>query len=275
MITGKIKTINELKNNFVKNCPKSYDATSRILIIDGDSILHTSTYFPEDSEIVFNNLFDKIEEIHFRINTKLQEIQNNVEEYYNIKKTLIFVKGKNNFRYKVFSNYKANRTKQVNELLPYAYEYIIKMYNAIPSHGGEADDYVYDAMLQSKGYCVISSIDKDVLYNCPDVPYYDYRSHDEIEGEFKTMSLLESRYNMACQNIIGDSTDGIKACVGLGIAYCLKNLTLEMTDYQFIKVIFIAYIKSTKGNIKEAKKQMKMNYKLLKLHSLEELKQYE
>lgn len=45
-----------------------------------------------------------------------------------------------------------------------------------------------------------------------------------------------------------------------------------MTDYQFIKNIFKAYLKSTKGDSVEAKRQMKLYYKVLKLHTQEEIK---
>lgn len=45
-----------------------------------------------------------------------------------------------------------------------------------------------------------------------------------------------------------------------------------MTDYQFIRAIFIGYLKSTRGDSVEAKKQMKLNYNLLKLHTQEEIK---
>ena len=142
----------------------------------------------------------------------------------------------------------------------------------VRAHNAEADDYVIEAMKDVKGNCVIACIDKDVIYHAPEVPIYDYRSHTDVLGEFKYITEQESRYSRACQMIIGDSGDNIKGAVGLGEAYCNKNLTQDMTNYQFLKAIFTGYLKSTKGNVVEAKKQIKLNYNLLKLHTQEEIK---
>lgn len=276
MIEGKRRediTIPEIVVRTVKNCPEIYDPEARVLLIDADSILYTSTYFPEDSLMEFPTEEEQIEEFKFRINSKLQEIQNNVEEWFNILQTIIFVGGKNNFRYKVFPEYKKHRT-YTNHLVPLAKKYIIEELNAIPSNGGEADDYVIDATIATHYKCVVSSIDKDVLYHCPNIPYYDYRGHSDVLGTFKFISLKQSRMFRASQMIIGDSTDGIKGAFGLGESWCKKNLNENMTDYQFVKNIFIGYIKSTKGDVKKARDEMNLNYKLLKLHTLEEIKKY-
>ena len=58
----------------------------------------------------------------------------------------------------------------------------------------------------------------------------------------------------------------------MGKAYCDKNLHIDMTDYQFIKNIYIAYLKSNKNDNLETKRQMRLYYNILKLHTLEELK---
>lgn len=276
MIGGKLKadpTIDDPIVRVVKDCPDKYDNSERVLLIDADSILYTSSYFPEDSLMEFPTEEEQIEEMKFRITTKLQEIQNNVEEWFNICKTIVFVGGKGNFRYKIFPEYKSHRTEP-NYLVPLAKKYIVEELGAIPSNGGEADDYVIDAMISLDNQCVVSSIDKDVLYHSPDVPFYDYRGYADVLGTFKRISTKESRLFRASQVITGDSTDGIKGAKGLGPAWCKKNLNIDMTDYQFVKYIFLGYIISTKGDVQKAKEEMKLNYKLLKLHTLEELKQY-
>lgn len=274
MIQGPKKQIeSEIVVRTVKNCPNSYDDTKRVLLIDADSIVYLATYFPEDSLMFFPTEEEQIEEAKFRVRNKLQEIQNNVEEHYNIIHTIIFVGGKNNFRYKIYPEYKAHRKEVVkSDILPIIQKYMIEL-GVVQSHNGEADDYIIEAMKECGRNCVISAIDKDVFYHSPEVPIYDYRSHTDVLGEFKYITEQESRYARACQVIIGDSTDGIKGAVGLGKAYCDKNLTQDMTDYQFIKAIFTGYLKSTKGDCVEAKKQMKLNYNLLKLHTQEEIKQ--
>ena len=276
MIGGQIKTgpvteEPEIINRVVKNCPVKYDKTERVLIIDADSIMYFSTYFPEDSLLDFPTEEDKIEEAKYRTRNKLQEIQNAIEEFYNIRQTFIFIGGGNNFRYDIFPAYKSNR-KDKNALIPIIADYMLEELNAIPSVGAEADDYVYNAKVLSEGKCVVAAMDKDVFYNCPDIPFYNYRSYKDTLGEFKSISLKQSRLAIASQVVIGDSGDAIPGAFGVGKSWCNKNMHLDMTDYQFIKAIMNAYLKSTKGNFEESKKQIRMNYGVLKLYTLDELK---
>jgi 5'-3' exonuclease len=273
MIQGPVKQNVEEIIRAVKNCPTSYDDSDRVLLIDADSIMYTATYFPEDSLFEFPTEEEQLEEAKYRTRTKLQEIQINVEEWYNIVQTYIFIGGKNNFRYKIFPEYKANRKNVIKSpLLPIIKEYMINELGAIEAHGGEADDYIIDAVSECSGNCVVSSIDKDVLYYSPNIPLYDYRGYNDVLGEFKYISEKESRLARATQIITGDSTDGVPGAKGVGKAWCENNLHIDMTDYQFIKAIYLAYLKATKNNNIEAKKQIRLYYKVLKLHTLEEIK---
>ena len=234
--------------------------------------MYTATYFPEDSLIEFPTEEEQLEEAKYRVRTKLQEIQSNVEEWFNIVQTYIFIGGKNNFRYKIFPEYKANRKNVIKSpLLPFIREYMIEELKAIESHGGEADDYIIDAISESSGNCVVSSIDKDVLYYSPNTPLYDYRGYNDVLGEFKYITDKESRLARATQIVTGDSTDGVPGAKGVGKAWCDKNMHINMTDYQFIKAIFLAYLKANKNDSVESKKQIKLYYKVLKLHTRKEI----
>ena len=255
----------------VKNCPLKYDNTERVLIIDADSIMYFATHFPEDSLMEFPTEEERIEEAKYRTRTKLEEIHNNIEEFYNIQETFIFIGGRGNFRYKLYPDYKSNR-KEKNPLIPIIADYMLNELHAIPSVGAEADDYVYDAYLLSEGNCVVAAIDKDVLYNCPDVPFYNYRSYGDTLGEFKSISKEESRLAIASQVVIGDSGDGIPGAYRVGKAWCRDNMHLGMTDYQFTKAIFRAYLKASGGNGQIAKEQARLNYSVLKLYTQDELK---
>ena len=274
MIQGQIKkNFNEetvIVVREVKNLPNSYDDTKRILIVDADSIMYFATHFPEDALMEFPTEEDRIEEAKYRTRTKLQEIQNNVEEWYNIQETFVFIGGGNNFRYDIYPEYKSNR-KDKNPLIPVIADYMLEELNAIPSKGAEADDYVYNATVMSGGKCVVAAIDKDVLYNCPGIPFYDYRSYKDTLGQFKSICKLESRLAIASQVVIGDSGDGIPGAYGVGKAWCRDNMHKDMTDYQFTKAIMTAYLKCNKGNFEESKKQIRMYYGVLKLYTLDEL----
>jgi len=255
----------------VKNCPLKYDKTERVLIIDADSIMYFATHFPENSLMDFPTEEERIEEAKYRTRTKLEEIHNNIEEFYNIQETFIFIGGRGNFRYKLYPDYKSNR-KEKNPLIPIIADYMLNELHAIPSVGAEADDYVYDAYLLSEGNCLVAAIDKDVLYNCPDVPFYNYRSYGDTLGEFKSISKEESRLAIASQVVIGDSGDAIPGAYRVGKAWCRDNMHLGMTDYQFTKAIFRAYLKASGGNSQIAKEQARLNYSVLKLYTQEELK---
>lgn len=273
MIQGPVKQgIEEEVIRTVKNCPTKYDDSQRVLLIDADSIMYTSTYFPEDSLLEFPTEEEQLEEAKYRTRTKLQEIQINVEEWYNIVQTYIFIGGKGNFRYKIFPEYKANRKDTIKSpLLPFIKEYMIEELKAIESHGGEADDYIIDGISECSGNCVVSSIDKDVLYHSPNIPLYDYRGYNDVLGEFKSISTKQSRLARATQLVTGDSTDGVPGAKGVGKAWCDKNMHVDMTDYQFIKAIFLAYLKANKNDSVESKKQIKLYYKVLKLHTRKEI----
>ena len=275
MITGvKKEQQEEIIDKVVKNCPKEYDATERILLVDADSLLYYACHFPEDSLMEFPTEEERIEEAKFRVGNKIQEITNNVEEWFNITKTLLFVGGDNNFRYKIYPEYKANRKNAVKSpYLPIVKKYIIEELGAIPSHGCEADDLVTDSTKMCKGQCLIACIDKDIrLYN-PDIPIYDYRSHDDVLGEFKYLGAKEARLARAVQLVTGDVGDGIPGAKGVGEAYCKKNMHQDMSDYQLVKQILLAYLKSNKGDAVKAKEEIRLYYKVLKLYTLEELKE--
>jgi len=276
MITGvKKKEEDEIIDKVVKNCPKEYDPTERVLICDMDSVLYYATYFPDDGMIEFNTEEEYEEEVKFRIRNKIQEITNNVEEWFNIKSTVLFVGGKNNFRYKVFKDYKANRRDVVKSVyFPMATKYIIEELGAVESNGAEADDYVVDCAKECEGKCVVAAIDKDLRIHLPNIPIYDYRSHDDVLGEFKYIGEKEARLARAVQIVTGDSTDGIPGAKGVGKSYCEKNMHQDMSDYQLTKQILLAYLKSNKGDAQKAKEEIRLYYKVLKLYTLEELKEF-
>lgn len=268
-------------DRIVLNKPKEYDNTERILLVDGDSLFFLASYFPPESLIEFPTDELQLEEAKYRLKTKIQEITNNVEEWYNIKQTLIFIGGKNNFRYNLYPAYKANRKdKEISPLIPLLKEYMInEIPNVIEAHGSEADDQLYEAYKITQGNCIVSAIDKDLFFNCHSTVIYDYRSYKSKElenttivGNFKYTTEKESRLARANHLVVGDASDGVNFCPKKGEAWCKKNLHEDMTDYQFIKTIYKCYIDAWKGDVILAKNNLKLCYKLLKLWTKDELK---
>jgi 5'-3' exonuclease len=168
-------------------------------LIDADSIIYTIA-FVEKSKTRCKKSFDD----------KLKEIINNLEADVG----LVYIKGKDNFRYQVDSEYKGHRKQEfdpdVKERIDMLYEYANE--HAIKSDGGEADDYVFigamDCIAEEEAY-IVCCIDKD-LQQIPGWQY-NYRTSElkEITPEFAY------RFTMK-QFLTGDATDNIKGIAKIG-----------------------------------------------------------
>ena len=119
----------------------------------------------------------------------------------------LFLTGKDNFRHKVRSDYKANR-KGAEKPVHYNLirEYMQQHFNAQVVHGMEADDAM--ALLQTDDTC-IATIDKDLLM----VPglHYNFQKH-----EFTEVSEDEGTRFFFEQMLTGDKVDNITGIRGIG-----------------------------------------------------------
>jgi len=119
----------------------------------------------------------------------------------------IFLTGKNNFRHKIRSDYKENRSGSKK---PYHYEnirgYLIEYYDAQVVDGMEADDAM--ALLQTDD-TAIATIDKDLLM----VPglHYNY-----IKKEWKEVTEESGTKFFYAQMLTGDKVDNIIGINGIG-----------------------------------------------------------
>lgn len=272
-----IKTNNE---TIVLNEPLHYDITPRLLIVDADSLFYHACYNPDRDKVdsLGNSIFkltpeEDLQNCIYNLDNKIQDINNTINNHYNIINTTYFYGGKNNFRYQIYPEYKANRKK--TEKPPYINEVIdyFKMnYNPIEADGCESDDYVYNAYLASNKQCVIAAIDKDVISQCWGVPIYYYqRRKDEfdfIKGEFINVTEKQSKHFFVSQMIQGDVTDNIKGSKGVGEKWVNKNIHNEMSDRLYLFKVFRAYMKANKNNISKARKNLELNYQLIKLKEL-------
>jgi 5'-3' exonuclease len=243
----------------VKDRPEKYSNESTVLLIDADSIAYLSNYGTEED----------LDEAKFRVDKKLQEIVTEIEKSFNIKKTMVFVKGEKNFRYKVFSEYKASRKKvERHPNIELLIQYMIDKWNAYPSDKAEADDYIYTiwSLLKEKGteQCIIASNDKDMKANCYGW-FYDYRSYKDTLGKFIYVDEIDMIYNFRIQMLIGDAGDGINETKGFGIKSAQKIIYEGMSDYHFTKELIKVYQKFHGDQYKE---KIKMCYNLLKLHNV-------
>lgn len=162
----------------------------------------------------------------------------------------IFLSGEDNFRYKIFPEYKANRKDIVKpKWFQQCREYLVTNWNARMAHGCEADDmlgieqtrhnYVYHSMLlegQQEGcsHSVICSIDKDLLQ----IPGKHYNF---VKNEFTTISELAGFRNFYTQLLMGDASDGISGVAGIGKVKAFKMLEGCETEQEMFDTCRGAY----------------------------------
>lgn len=235
----------------IKNQELLSSNTEKVALIDADSLLYFSSYGCEEDQILSET----------KLSEKIYDILNILTDTYNIEKYYIFVKGKDNFRYKIFSDYKKGRPKK-HPIIETLAKYLVESFGAIESHQAESDDYVftYSQMLENKNRAIICSVDKDML-QIPGI-HYDYQ-----KNKFIYVTDKDAMYNLAIQMIMGDAADGIQGLRGYGIKKAEKLLDREMTKYQYIKTIYKEYLK----NCFDPKNYMRLNYKLLKLCNVNNL----
>jgi len=125
----------------------------------------------------------------------------------------------NNFRKKIFTEYKAHRKKNRKPLgFKHLQEYLIKQYTSRTLPTLEADDVM--GILATDGQFeknYIASIDKDMTT----VPctYYNLDSEDYIAINTNTAD-----FNFHVQTLTGDAADNYKGCPGIGIKRALGLL---------------------------------------------------
>jgi len=147
-----------------------------------------------------------------------------------------YLTGEGNFRFKVYPEYKANRSETPKPRhLPALREYLITKYNAIVSDGCEADDLMGIAQCHQTAEepTIIVSLDKDMLQ----VPGWHYSWRIEggppdkrwvKEAKFQEITPLQGYRNFYMQMLTGDATDNIKGVRGVGKMKAAAMLADEM-----------------------------------------------
>jgi len=221
----------------------------KTVLIDADSLLYFSSYGSEEDLTLSEN----------KLREKIYDILNIVETSYDIDEYFIFVKGKNNFRYKIFKDYKKSRPAK-HPIIDDLVKYLVSEFNAIESHNAESDDYVFTftEMKKYKNKCIVCSVDKDML-QIPGI-HYDYQ-----KNKYHIISEDEGNYNLGIQMIMGDAADCIPGLKGYGAVSAKKLLSIGMSSYQITKILIKEYKKVHGSNYKE---EIRINYKLLKLRDM-------
>ena len=145
----------------------------------------------------------------------------------------IFLSGKNNFRYKIREDYKANRTdaeKPVHYKL--VKDYLIKQYKAQIVDGMEADDAL---SLSQTDDTVIATVDKDLLM--VEGKHYNY-----VKETWQDVTAEEGEQFFYKQMLTGDKVDNIIGIHGIGEKKATKLLNNTPRE-EWDKVIIDLYLK--------------------------------
>lgn len=157
-----------------------------------------------------------------------------------------FLSGKNNFRYDVYPEYKANRDGMpIPQHRQDAKDYLAVAYGATYSEGCEADDMMGIEQCKSEN-TIIASLDKDLLM----IPGQHFSW--EIRGRSKgtawvkpaihqTVTPLDGLRHFYKQCIIGDTADNVKGIDGRGAVFANKLLDDLETEQEMFDAVRDAF----------------------------------
>jgi len=180
-----------------------------INLLDGDLICWRASAsceptkakpYLEPPEIAIYRLHDMVERICLATNS--QDIE-------------CYIGGTDNFRYKIYDQYKANRTKEKPHYLEACREMLVTQYKATVVNNYETDDALGIAQTKYDGNSRICSLDKDLLQ----IPGLHF---NWVTGVHKLVSPLDGLRTFYKQLILGDRTDNIPGFDGKLRSECPK-----------------------------------------------------
>lgn len=177
-----------------------------VILIDADSILYKVCCTNKAKGAIRSAIKSEIKYIQRQCKSK------NIQ---------VAVKGKGNFRYKVFNKYKSNRPpmdEDFKKTLNYAHDWFYENFPVTKADGMEADDLVsiwaWEAHNNSIPF-IIAHIDKDLDQIPGDHFNFNKKLHYRV-------SVLDGYNKLIEQWITGDSADGIPGLKGYGPAKAKK-----------------------------------------------------
>lgn len=166
--------------------------------------------------------------------------------------------GNNNFRYTVYPDYKANRRDQPKPRhLEGLREHLVLEWGALLVDGYEADDAIGIASQDPKqDQCIIASIDKDLLQ-------LPGRHYNFVNRTITDVSSSDGQRQFFWQLLVGDPTDNIKGCPGVGKVNAERLLRGLETIEPLYAVCLGAYSDAYEGQHQRAFEELSLNAQLL------------
>lgn len=205
-----------------------------LALIDSDTLCYASAAMAEadGAGIACSNVRNGLESLLRRLEPSSYEL---------------WITGENNFRHRVYPEYKANRLKTPRpKFLPETRAYLVKHFGAHVSDGCEADDMLGIAQCQQNELgndSIISSIDKDLLmipgwHHIPEIKRLGVVVREERRCYTSPLDGLLFFYT---QLLTGDVTDNIKGVVGLGKVKAAQMLDAISSERDMLQIVRDAY----------------------------------
>jgi len=172
-------------------------------------------------------------------NVPLEQVQewldNNINQTLDAvgaKEQVLYLTGKNNFRYTAFPEYKVGRKGKERPKWEQALrQYLVDQWQAEIVDGIEADDACGIKQYSYQGQSILCHQDKDLNQ-------LRGRHYNFVKREFYSQSVEEADTYFFYQLLVGDSTDGIKGASGIGkvkAARILDGLSTNQERYEAVR----------------------------------------
>ena len=171
---------------------------------------------------------------------------------------LYFTEGRN-FRYDLYDMYKANRKgNRYPSGLGAIKDGLLKAFPGMSCSEYEADDYCVMLKRTQPNKYILAAVDKDVLKSVPGkhFNYYSSERHD-IPMKWQETTIEDAFKFPYVQTLMGDSSDNIPGCPGIGPKKAEKALEGCDTPQDLWKAV-VKMFKSKKLTVKDAIRDMRL-----------------
>lgn len=229
-----------------------------IALIDGDIILYRVGWTTENNEewIAKARTDDLLDSI--LLDVEASEFQ-----------VFLTDNKENNFRFKIWKGYHANRKAPRPKHYEFIKEYLVREWGARFAHGMEADDAL--GIAQGEG-TVICSIDKDLKQ----IPGEHYNF---VTKEWDFVNDWSGKQWFYKQILIGDTADNVKGCTGVGpvkASRAIDPIPQEEGEQGLYSKVLAVYRKyETKKTDQEILDHISLVGKLLKIKTTEDEPEWE
>jgi DNA polymerase I len=139
-----------------------------------------------------------------------------------------------NFRYALYADYKAHRVQPKPKHYLFLRDYLLQDYQATLVEGQEADDQLGIDSTKLGDESIICTIDKDL----DQIAGWHYNF---VQGRMYNISQIEALRSFYDQVLVGDTTDNIKGCPGIGKVKAQRRLEGCQNEKEMLASVASAY----------------------------------